>query len=283
MFTKLIYVAANGATLDLFNDEMFNLVAADGLTAAETTIATTTTPTVDGDTINNIQANPRPITFDLRVKNYVDVETCKRHVLNVIKIKQTGTLILTQGTGTDERKITISGVIESINLPRFSNACTIQISMYCPNSFWADLNDVIVEISRIIAAHHFAIYFPINNPVVLGYIDRSMTKTYINDGDVDTGVIITIVATGSVTNPTIYNSRGEFIGVVDSLVANDKIVINTNKGQKTITKNGVSIFNKIKSGSTFLQMQTGENVFTIDADTGDAFMYFNITFKRRFV
>ena len=283
MYTKLTYSAANGAMLDLFNDDYFDIVAADSLTSANVTIATMTTPSIDGDTVNNVQANPRAITFDLRVKNYVDVEFCKRHILNVVKIKQTGTLTFTQGTGDEQRIIEISGVVESIDLPRFNNNCTMQISLHCPDSFWQDINDLVFEISRIIGCHHFAVYFPMNAPIPLGVIDKQMTQSYTNDGDVTTGMIITIIATGDVTNPTIYNSKGEYIGVNDSMVVNDKIVINTNKGQKTITKNGVSIFNKIKSGSSFLQMETGENQFTIDADSGDPFMYFNIMFKRRFV
>ena len=109
-----------------------------------------------------------------------------------------------------------------------------------------------------------------------------MTKAYFNDGDASTGVIITIKALGNVTNPVI-NKAGQFIGVTDSLANGDVVVIDTNKGHKTITKNGVSILNKIKAGSTFIQMETGDNVFVINADSGAGNMYFNITFKRRFV
>ena len=114
-------------------------------------------------------------------------------------------------------------------------------------------------------------------------IDRQMQQTYNNDGDVDTGMIITIIATGTVTNPKIYNQNGEFIGVDDTLTVGDKVVINTYKGKKTITKNGVSIFNKITSGSVFLRMETGTNVFSINADAGAQYMYFYVSFKRRFV
>lgn len=283
MFTSLIYTAANDATLDLFHDEMFDTINADGLTLANTSIAASTVPTMDGDTINNVQANPRGITFDFRVKNYVDVEACKRHILNVIKLKQNGTLTFTQGTGKEQRIITISGVVQSIELPRFSNACTMQVSLYCSAPFWQDLNDIILQIARALPAHHFEVYFPINAPIPLGIIDQNMTQVYTNDGDAAAGMIITIIATGDVTNPTLYRSTGEYIGINDTLTTNDKVVIDTNRGHKTITKNGVSIFSKIKQGSTFLQMETGDNEFTIDADTGDANMYFTIAFKRRFV
>lgn len=283
MYTKLIYTSKSGLTLDLFNDEFFDLVDAENLTFANTSIAAATIPTIDGDNVNNIQANPRPIALYLRVKNYVDVELCKRHILNVIKLKQKAKLTFTQGLGDEQRIIEIDGLVESVEMPRFSNSCTMIIHLHCENSYWQDVNAVIVEISRVIGSHHFEIFFPINAPIPLGYIDRQMTQSYTNDGDVDTGVIISIVALGAVTNPRITNAAGEYIGVNDSLVANDKIIINTNKGSKTITKNGVSILNKIKAGSTFIQMATGENQFTIGADSGAGNMYFNITFKRQFI
>ena len=114
-------------------------------------------------------------------------------------------------------------------------------------------------------------------------VDIFYSSVGVHLGDVETGVVITIVALGAVTNPKITNADGQYIGVNDSMVANDKIIINTNKGHKTIYKNGVSILNKIKAGSTFIQMATGENQFTIGADSGAGNMYFNITFKRQFI
>ena len=283
METRLIYTATDGKTFDLFHNDIFDLINADGLTVANTSIATTTTPQIDGDTLQNIQANPRPITLDLQIKSGLDVERAKRQILDVIKIKKRGTLTFIQGAGTEQRTIEISGVVQTISMPRFTNAVIMQVSIYCNDSFWQDVNDVIVEISRIIAAHHFAVYFPVDNPIPLGVIDRQMQQTYNNDGDVDTGMIITIIATGTVTNPKIYNQNGEFIGVDDTLTVGDKVVINTYKGKKTITKNGVSIFNKITSGSVFLRMETGTNVFSINADAGAQYMYFYVSFKRRFV
>lgn len=283
MDTKLIYKSHDGKTLDLFNNDIFDLINADGLTVANTSIATTTTPQIDGDELQNIQANPRPLTLDLQIKSGLDVERAKRAILDVIKIKKRGTLTYIQGTGTENRTIEISGVVQTVSMPRFTNTVIMQVSIYCNDSFWQDVNDVIVEISRVLAAHHFAVYFPIGAPIPLGVIDRQMQQTYINDGDVDTGLIITIIATGTVENPKIYNQNGEFIGIDDTLNANDKIVINTYKGKKTITKNGVSIIGKISAGSVFLRMETGTNVFSIDADSGDAFMYFYVSFKRRFI
>lgn len=283
METKLIYYSHDGKTLDLFNNDFFDLTDADGLTVANTSIATTTTPTIDGDELQNIQANPRGIVLDLQIKSGLDVERAKRAILDVVKIKKIGRLVYTQGTGAEMREIEISGVVESVSMPRFTNAVIMQISLYCNNSFWQDVEEIVVAISRNLPFHHFAVYFPVGAPIPLGVIDREMQQTYNNDGDADAGMTITIRATGEVVNPRIYNQRGEFIGVDDTLTLNDKIVISTYKGQKTITKNGVSILNKITAGSVFLQMETGTNRFFIDADAGEELMYFYVGFKRRFI
>ena len=136
METSLIYTATVGKTFDLFHNDIFDLINADGLTVANTSIATTTTPQIDGDTLQNIQANPRPITLDLQIKSGLDVERAKRQILDVIKIKKRGTLTFIQGAGTEQRTIEISGVVQTISMPRFTNAVIMQVSIYCNDSFW---------------------------------------------------------------------------------------------------------------------------------------------------
>ena len=283
METKLFYTSHDGKTLDLFNNDYFDLINADGLTVANANIVTSTTPMIDGDEIQNVRANPRPLTLDLQIKSGQDVERAKRYILNVIKIKKRGTLTYIQGTGTENRTIEISGVIQSVSMPRFTNAVIMQISIYCNNSFWQDVNDVILNINRAINNHHFAITFPTDSPVVLGIVNRQTEQTYINDGDTETGVVITVTAFGAVTNPKIYNQNGDFIGINDTLTAGDVLIIDTNKGQKAITKNGVSVINKLTSGSVFLQMEIGTNEFSTTADSGAEYIYYVVNFKRRFV
>lgn len=277
MDTQLLYIGANGSSLDLFNDNYFDLVDFDGMTSASASVYTSTASLMDGDKLNNVQANYRACTLDLRVKNGVDVELAKRHVLRVVKHKQAGTLRLTQG----DRETELVGIVEAISLPRFSNECTIQIEMYCNFPYWRDAEYMSLTISRILKTHHFKLVIPA--PFPLGVYDLNMTQVYTNDGDVATGCEITIIALGEVVNPTLYKADGTYIGVIDKLEANDKVVISTEKGRKFINKNGESIISKIKAGSKFLQIETGDNSFTIDAESGERNLYFTISFKRCYV
>ena len=285
MNTELKYIGVNGNVINLFQNKWFCLTHADGLTSVSSSIASSTTPGMDGDKINNIQTQPRGIVLDLEIRRGVSVEDAKRYILRTIKPKQRGTLRLTQG----DRVTEIEGIVESVNMPRFGDGVTMQVSLYCSEPYWSDVENVLVEISRIIGLHYFTstdgdmLYFPPDG-IPLGEYDLNMTRTYTNDGDADCGMIIHIIALGDVTNPVIYKADGSYIGVNTTMVKGDEIIINTNSGKKAITKNGTNILSKIKSGSTFLQLDTGDNELTIDSDGGtEGNVYFMLEFKRRFV
>lgn len=284
MDTTLHYIGANGSMLDLFDNPYFVLVDAEGITENASDISTSTTPSMDGDKVNNIQTQPRGIVLSLEIKDDAPVEEAKRYILRTIKPKQKGQLVLHQSG----RDIQIAGVVESISMPRFGQEIIMQISLYCSDPYWKDVENVLLEISRVLNMHYFPIdegglAFP-SEGITFGEYDLNMTRTYTNDGDAECGMIITIIALANVVNPTIYKADGSFIGVNDSMVIGDEIIINTNRGEKSITKNGTNILSKIKPGSSFLQLDTGDNELTIDSD-GDTEgnVYFMLAFKRRFV
>ena len=285
MNTELKYIGVNGNVINLFQNKWFCLTHADGLTSVSSSIASSTTPGMDGDKINNIQTQPRGIVLDFEIRRGVSVEDAKRYILRTIKPKQRGTLRLAQG----DRVIEIENVVESIEMPRFGEGVTMQVSLYCSEPYWHDAENVLIEISRVIGKHYFTnyendmLYFPVSG-IPLGVYDLNMTRTYTNDGDVDCGMIIHIIALGSVINPVIYKTDGSYIGVIDTMEKGDEIIVNTIRGSKAITKNGTNILSKIKSGSTFLQLAVGDNQLTIDSDGGtEGNVYFMLEFKRRFV
>lgn len=289
---KFDYISARGDRLPLATNEYFDLIHVDGMTTAATSISSSTLGGADGDIINLVHANARPIVIDLRVKSGVNVEDAKRAILRVVKIKQTGTLEWTQNNKT----LVISGVVENVDMPRWTNAVTLQISMYCSQPFWEDLDFIVEQISEAIALHYFTdsetgmLYFP-EAGIPLGEYDTIRTKHFYNDGDVAVGLEISIVAFATVTNPIIYDGNGNFLGVGYGdgakrvqLNAGDNVVITTTKGNKGITLNGKSILSKLRPQSTWLQMEAGDNIFTINSDDDNlSNMAFSLIYKQRYV
>lgn len=95
-------------------------------------------------------------------------------------------------------------------------------------------------------------------------------KDVLNNGDVETGLIFIIHATGNVVNPILYNTEtNEYLKLNITLSQGDQITINTLKKQKSIvlTSGGVttSIIGNLASGSTWLTLTPGDNPLNITA------------------
>lgn len=281
---KLEYITEKGAVLPLTNNSKFKLSNVDGITLAEVDISSTTVSGMDGDFVTAKTTQPRSIVLDISIET-ADVETVKRYIMQYIKPKQTATLRMTQ----NDRVTQIKGIVESIEMPRFSNAVTMQVSLYCSQPYWEDVDSTVTEITEVLDMHYFTdepddmLYF-IDDGIVMGEYDANRTKTIVNDGDVSVGMDIHIIALGGVTNPVLYKSNGEYIGADVTMETNDEIIIKTGKGEKSITMNGENIMSKLRRGSTWLQLDTGYEDYTIDSEDGtESNMYFNIVYRRRYV
>lgn len=289
---QLDFYNASGEILPLTNNQYFNLLDMNGQTAAQTNISSLVVGGIDGDTVNNIQAQPRTITLDLRIKQGVNVEEAKRAILNIVKLKKNGTLQWTQ----NDKTVVITGKVESVDMPRWNNSVMMQISLHCEQPFWEDIENAIQQINEAINLHYFTtfpndmLYFPVEG-IPFGEYDMSRTREFTNKGDVAVGMDIEIVAYGTVTNPIMYNADGEFFGIGYGtgskqvvMTNGDVIAISTHKGKKTVKLNGVSIINKVKPKSTWLQLEAGRNTFTINSEeTAANNMTFNLLFKQRYI
>ena len=282
---EFIYKNARGDQLNLTDNEFFWLTHIDGQTMAAAELSSVTNGLIDGDIINNARLQPRTIITDFTIKNTVTVETAKRRILEIIKPKQTGSLIWTQ----EGRTLEIMATVEGIDMPRWEEKTVMQITFHCSTGTWQDVEDAVQKISDIINLHYFTddakdmLYLP-ESGLPFGYYDIARTRTFNNTGDVAVGFICEVVAMQEVNNPSLYNEAGQFMKINTTLAENDVLRIDTIRGEKSITKNGVNIINSLAGGSTWLQIETGYNTFTIASDDeGLNRMYFLIKYKQRYV
>lgn len=287
---KFEFISQRGDALSLSANPDFVLTHIDGQTTATASVSSNVIGGVDGDTVSNMQADFRPLVFDLRFRSGVDVEDAKRRILRVIKLKQSGTIVWEQ----NGRTVEISGKVEKIDMPRWANGILMQVEMHCEQPFWEDIEDIVEQISEAVSLHYFTdeptdmLYFT-DEGIVIGEYDTTRSKNFFNEGDVSVGLEIDIIALAPVTNPIIYDADGNFFGVgyagkQVTMQSGDKIVITTHRGKKSVTLNGVSIFDKIKPNSTWLQLATGDNRFAINSDD-DALdnVAFSLIYRQRYI
>lgn len=87
---------------------------------------------------------------------------------------------------------------------------------------------------------------------------------------------------GAVVNPVVYDVLNRtFIKLNYTMLADDEIIINTYKGEKSITlvRNGLSsnVMGYMAADSTWLTLQSGDNVFTYDAESGNSNLQLTFT------
>lgn len=289
---KLDIVNFRGEAFPLSSNRFFYLIDMDGQSAVNTSISSVTIGSNDGDEVNNIQAQPRSVTIYLRIKSGVNVEEAKRAILRVVKLKTKATLVWTQ----NEKTVAINGFVESVEMPRYNNTVTMEITLHCAQPFWEDVENVIQQIKEVIDLHYFTdeadnmLFFP-EEGIAFGEYDFRRTRQVYNAGDVSVGMEIEIVAYKTVTNPIIYDTDGNFFGIGYGegnkkvvMQNGDVIRIKTVKGEKSVALNGVSMFDKVKPQSKWLQLSAGDNEFSINSDDEDIDnMTFSIAYKQRYI
>lgn len=287
---NLKLINKNGETLDLLkNKNKFILKATEGLHGVEVSYSESESPYADGTNIDSVKALPRGITLTFKlignIKNSLDYFT------NHVKSKQMVTLVEEE----NGREISIKGVASVPPYSRMTRSCEITLSIYCGQPYWEDVDRIIGAIASSINLLNFpeeGQYFTaIGRP--FGEIDTSLEKTFINDGDTDVGMTIAITALGEVKTPRIScstgNQNGWYLQLSATLKDDDELIINTEKRNKTIQINGIDTYEGVPllsllefKGTDWLQLEQGSNTFNITAESGDANVYFTITYKRKY-
>lgn len=185
-----------------------------------------------------------------------------------------------------QRNVFIEGYIEDISINHFGMDQTAQISIICPQPFFNSLDELRVMMSNVIPMLRFP-YATSGTGQVMSVYQIATEKNLFNAGDVNTGLTISFKARGEVVNPKIINSYTlEFIGVNFIMQEGDEIVINTNRGNRSVTliRGNVrtNLFNYLMENKTWIELKPGDNIFVIDVEQGDSLLDVVCTYRDLF-
>lgn len=263
-------------TLKVENDrgEQLNLTASpdytvyriNGLTPPQASISTSANATMDGSSVNNVRVESRNIVIYVTIDG--NVEARRINLYKYFPVKRNVKLYFSNGT----RNSYIEGVVELIECDLFSNKQVAQISIICPKPYFKDVEYLITNFSDI--ARLFEFPFSISKAgMEFSAITSNIRKSIINVGDVPTGTIIELSASGTVVKPVLYDVlKRTHMALNFTMLPSDKIVINTNIGEKSIIlmRDGAAtnIMGYMVHDSDWFTLESGDNVFTYDAESG---------------
>lgn len=246
----------------------YSIKAIEGLSPATALINTNQNALIDGATFNSSKVQIRTMNIAFSIDK--DPERSRIEAYKVLRPKEPVRLYYKSSA----RDIFIDGYVQSVNVTHFEPKQTLTVTIVCPAPFFKKAQEIINTISAVEPSFHFP-FASLETPkeLIFGVITDVPSVIVVNDGAVDTGLTFEIYASGSVSDPKIYNYKTqEFFGLDIDLVAGDLVTIRTGQGEKTavLLREGLetNVFNLIVEGSTWLQLPAGGARFIYTIDSG---------------
>lgn len=268
-----------------------------GLGPAKANVNTTEVSTNDGSLFNSARLSQRNIVLDLVFINTVygeSIEDLRQKSYKYFPLKKSVELTIE----TDNRYVKTTGYVESNEPNIFSSQEGTQISIICPDPYFYSAGEDGNNVTNFYSIDPM-FEFPFSNEsldeplLVFGEIQIKTEGVITYHGDSEIGVMIYIHAIGPATNINIYNTETREVMRINTekissltgkgIVASDDIVINTAKGEKSITliREGVSynILNCLDKNTDWFTLAKGDNIFAFTADSGVTNLQFRVENK----
>lgn len=260
------------------NEPVYQVIDIQGLNPPKAQINTTTIVGLDGAVFNSSKLETRNIVLTVKING--DVEQNRLNLYRYFRTKEWCKFFYSN----ESRDVYIEGYVESVECGLFSNNEQAQISIICPYPYFKSLEQIVDDISNTLATFVFPFSINVNEPIAFSTFELTRTTNVYNDSSSETGVEIDIDILASCNDIEIKNIvTGEEFLLYYNFQPNDRVVINTNKGQKSVKliRNGVTtnLFSALQKGSVFFQLASGDNFFGYLIDLGDNNNNVYITFR----
>ena len=275
----------------------FLIKSITGLGPAKANVNTMEVSTNDGSLFNSARLSQRNIVLDMVFINTVygeSIEDLRQKSYKYFPLKKSVELTIE----TDNRYVKTTGYVESNEPNIFSSQEGTQISIICPDPYFYSAGEDGNNVTNFYSIDPM-FEFPFSNEsldeplLVFGEIQIKTEGVITYHGDSEIGVMIYIHAIGPATNINIYNTETREVMRINTekissltgkgIVASDDIVINTAKGEKSITliREGVSynILNCLDKNTDWFTLAKGDNIFVFTADSGVTNLQFRVENK----
>lgn len=251
-------------------------------------------PSFDGVVVNSVKVDPRQLVITLATpKQGMEEEIVKKMVYNHFPFTE----YVRFGITTDAHDVYIDAIVESVESNPFAKVENYVIGLYCPRPYWRDATRRDYSITSSSGIPMFQFPFSNNSLIqpllIFGEITTLPSAIIPYYDGMTTGVEITLNLLGYASDIMITNTnRSQTMGLwldgietqVGSVRAGDRIIINTNNGEKSVTfhRDGIAynIINAILIGQNWIKLHPGINTVAVTAGQGEEFIVTDIRFNQ---
>lgn len=270
-----------GELLEITNNAAYNIQEIDGLDPAQAVINATRNAGQDGSTYNSAYVQERQITITMVINK--PAEANRIALYRFFKPKFPVRIFYENG----QRNVYIDGYVQTMMINFFAKKEAAQITIVCPAPYFRDANGILEDLSAVVPLFEFPMDIAADG-VEFSRLDLDVEHVLTNSGDVSAGITITLHAVGgTVVNPIVYNVQtSERMKFTIEMDDGDTLTINTRRGEKSVTLEAggttTNAAGTLTPGSTWLQLEPGDNVLSATADTNPEYLQAAITYESLF-
>lgn len=257
------------------NPNEFVVYKIEGLNPPQATLNKSSNATTDGCKVTSAKVESRNLVIYTTIEN--DAEENRNKLYEYFQVAEKATIFYKSGL----KDVYIEGIVETLEVGAFEEKETVQISIVCEKPFFKSVDYIVTSFSSVVSLFEFPFSIP-ESGVEFSAITTNIRKKIVNTGDVKTGAIIRMYATGTVKNPILYDVlKKTHMKLKITMKPSDEIVINTNQREKSITlvRNGeiTNILGVMQKDSEFFTLEPGDNIFAYTCESGDANLIIRFT------
>ena len=276
MYT-LIVENQYGEQLELTNNPAYVITNIDGMSPPDAIINTLMRAGHDGSVFNSAFVDNRQIIIDIAINS--PAEANRNRLFRFFRTARRTRLIY----HNDMHDVYIDGWSMYAPVQYFAEKQLIQVTLICPDPFWHGITEIEGSTDNNENLFEFPFSIEQGEPIAFSEYHSGGGAFIWNPGNVESGIIIDITASGAVTNPQIYHVNTDtYFKVTTSLQSGDRLIIDTITDQKSVKRiRSGSTTNLIASravGSTWIGADPGLNQYILRADSGASNMTATIRF-----
>lgn len=279
---KLIFKNHRGEAVDLISNEAVRLTDIDGVSSF-CDIVTQSIAGRDGSVPGAITRPERIITANFRIRDGADGEKAMHDMYRHFEAGTKGLMVM-EGLHSDAQ---IEYLVKECTIPPNQKPPVKgMLTLLCPDPYFRAGGAESKTVAGSISSFRFPFHFPVGSFKISKNID-SVFATIYNPGEAETDMQIEFTARARVVNPALIDVKtGNAARLRFTMEAGDVITINTEKGNKKISllRNGITqnIFNYIEHPFTFFTLNSGNNTFKYDAESGNKDLDIVVRFTAKF-
>ena len=268
-----------GAVIELTNnEENYQVTDISGLNPPNANINTSNYANGDGSSFSSSRIPNREVVITVYING--DIQKNRLTLYKFFRSKEWCKIYYKD----EYRDVFVEGYVQTLDVTPFVQKQVAQISILCPDPYLKDIETIVQSISKVIKRFTFPFSINIDKPIPFSSFELEKVTNVINDSESKTGLIIDVKFMGTVNKLEIRNvDNGENFIIDYEFHRNDKLVINCNRGSKSIilTRDAIeyNLIPYVRSGSTFFQLGIGDNNFSFLADDGNDDILVDIHFN----